>query len=651
MTDSIIDNHDVDAVGDARDWSWLARVNSLALRDAVELYATNGLYVFPIVPDSNVPTKGSHGHLDATTDLDVVRMLWNENPNYNIGINLERSGLYCVDVDPRNGGEPLESWPDWTYERRAPITWTETTAGGGWHYVFDAKAIDGAKLRKELVAGVDVKYDGYITVAPSWRHLRQYQVVDARPPAWSPYLDGLVVKRREREQTSGSSPDDLGDGFDWSLLRELSIEPGDQDNTLQAAAGWLREFDAPDRFALAVLGALLDRFANRPGEREWTQDDVVSKWERAKRDFEPNQRQRDKLAPWMIEFAESVKNATGDELPDVLIDAADLAQIGSDDYVVKNTLDRPSVAVIHGDGGTGKTFVVLDVAFRAWLGMEWCGRRTRKVRTLYVYAENPARAFRRRDAWLRHHGRTAEELRGGVAFYPGALSLLSTTTVDALVELVRKHGFGLVVIDTYRRAIAGGNENAPDTNQLAFAAADRIKNEGACVLIVHHDNKSGGYSGGTTINGHVESRLHLTRVQEDRDVIQLTDEKQRDHPGYERTYGRLSPYVLGVDDDGDDVSSCAFEWDSDYQPPREASETERKLASQIQRVGDNTRIVQIVEDNPGCSKNKIVVLFNDGQTKTVGKGTIYGLIDLLVEDKIIRVDKTGKNNSDAYFLT
>ena len=58
-------------------------------------YAARGWAVFPLSA-SKIPFKGSHGHLDATTDPARIRELWRGRPNANIGLSTGR----IVVIDP-----------------------------------------------------------------------------------------------------------------------------------------------------------------------------------------------------------------------------------------------------------------------------------------------------------------------------------------------------------------------------------------------------------------------------------------------------------------------------------------------------------------------------------------------------------------------
>lgn len=318
MIDSSNQGHDVGG-----QHAPLTSLNDASPLDAALAYARRGWRVLPIWPvlfDGRTATTycscpagdrcernvGKHpwqglGLKHATINQDVIRSWFRSRDDLNVAVALHASGLLALDRDERNGGPlPLEWGVD-----IGDYAVQESGSEAGEHYVVRADLGD-VKLPKELLPGVDVKYDGYVVVAPSnHRSGARYRWLgDHEPGPISTELTARLVAIKER-RTGGEGGVDPG-GFDWSRLRELSIAPGQQDNTLQAAAGWLREFDAPDVFALNVLGALTDRFENEPGRAEWTQADVVAKWENAKQAYEPNQRDKLEVPVALQEFVASL---------------------------------------------------------------------------------------------------------------------------------------------------------------------------------------------------------------------------------------------------------------------------------------------------------------------------------------------------------
>jgi hypothetical protein len=104
-----------------------------------------------------------NGAKDATTDEARIRAWFERWPNANVGMALDE--LVVVDVDPRNGGTP--TFADLTAKNGPlPFTWTQSTGGGGQHYVFKANC---AAYGSGLGPGVDLKSgpNVFIVVEPS----------------------------------------------------------------------------------------------------------------------------------------------------------------------------------------------------------------------------------------------------------------------------------------------------------------------------------------------------------------------------------------------------------------------------------------------------------------------------------------------------
>ena len=104
-----------------------------------------------------------NGLLQATSYLPTLLHWWQREPNGNIGINCQASGLVVVDVDPRNdGAETLHGLVGTLGE--LPKTVEALTGGGGQHILFQHP---GGLLRASLGPGVDIKDAGYIVTPPS----------------------------------------------------------------------------------------------------------------------------------------------------------------------------------------------------------------------------------------------------------------------------------------------------------------------------------------------------------------------------------------------------------------------------------------------------------------------------------------------------
>jgi putative DNA primase/helicase len=116
-----------------------------------------------------IPLRGSHGHLDATTDEDAIYEAWRLLPMANPAIATGPARLVVVDLDPRHGG--FDTWRRLDQEH-GPIsqdTPTVHTPRGGIHLYYAAP--EGADIRGSagtLGPGIDLRaHGGYVVVPPS----------------------------------------------------------------------------------------------------------------------------------------------------------------------------------------------------------------------------------------------------------------------------------------------------------------------------------------------------------------------------------------------------------------------------------------------------------------------------------------------------
>ena len=134
-----------------------------SLLSAALRLAELGFHVFPLARMAKVPRKGSHGFLDATNHPTIIRHLWTQFPQSNVGV--ATAGLLVIDVDPG------ATWQDEADNARllAMAGAIQRTPRGGWHYVF--KRPEGRSWRLsvgDIAPKIDTRTDGgYIVAAPS----------------------------------------------------------------------------------------------------------------------------------------------------------------------------------------------------------------------------------------------------------------------------------------------------------------------------------------------------------------------------------------------------------------------------------------------------------------------------------------------------
>ncbi len=263
----------------------------------------------------------------------------------------------------------------------------------------------------------------------------------------------------------------------------------------------------------------------------------------------------------------------------------------TDGYVVKGLLLPNTLVVIVGGSGSSKTFFSTDLAAHIAARRLWRGRKVRGGLVVYVALEGAASAENRFVA-------IREQLQLPAAtplcLSPGPLNLRDSPDVGALIEFVRtsESAYGekcvAIFIDTLSRAMAGGDENAPDDMGALIGGADAVRiATGAVTVLIHHMGKDTerGARGHSSLRAALDTEIEVSVTAEGERAAKVT--KQRDLPGGDEFAYRLRQVMLGRDEDGDAVTTCVVEpVDSPQpeQPAKEIASTEDTLALPRRRM-------------------------------------------------------------------
>lgn len=99
--------------------------------------------------------------------------------------------------------------------------------------------------------------------------------------------------------------------------------------------------------------------------------------------------------------------------------------------------------------------------------------------------------------------------------------------MQMLEQYILKTGAKLCLIDAYREVMAGSDENAGTDNQLVLTALRLVcKRTGCAIILLHHTNKKGYFSGHTTIMTAIDSGLTI-KSEINSPTINISTEKGR----------------------------------------------------------------------------------------------------------------------------
>lgn len=241
-----------------------------------------------------------------------------------------------------------------------------------------------------------------------------------------------------------------------------------------------------------------------------------------------------------------------------LLTAEELADRPPMRWRIKGVLPESGLAAVIGASGSGKTFLVLDALAAIDAGEEWFGHQVRSCPVVVLALEGQEGVAKRISAYQKHTGHQLSD-RFRVVTEP--FSLLDIRDRPDLVETLREAGLtdGVVVVDTLNRAAPGADENSSiDMGLLIAACSDLQAQLGGLVLIVHHSGKDGskGARGHSSLFAALDAVIEVVRENDARSW-RITKSKDGED-GHEHPF-KLQVTELGIDEDGDAITSCVVE--------------------------------------------------------------------------------------------
>jgi hypothetical protein len=239
-------------------------------------------------------------------------------------------------------------------------------------------------------------------------------------------------------------------------------------------------------------------------------------------------------------------------------------------WLVRRMLPLEGLAALFGPSGSGKSFLVLDIAAAVAGGdPAWFGRRVTQSPVTYCALEGETGMGKRVKAWAKHH---KKPLPDGLRFMTAPFDLLDGAGVAELARSIESAGGagGMVVLDTLNRAAPGADENSSVDMGNIITAAKRLQNLlGGLVLLVHHTGKDAtkGLRGHSSLHAALDGAIEVNATSSRREWIvakSKDDETGAAHPF------KLLVVDLGNDDCGDPITSCVVLPDESVQAVKRA---------------------------------------------------------------------------------
>lgn len=303
--------------------------------------------------------------------------------------------------------------------------------------------------------------------------------------------------------------------------------------------------------------------------------------------------------------------------------AADLGEVKELEYVLRSIIPANSIVLAYSTFGIGKSFAALSFAYAITQGVNVCDRiKVEKAgKILYIDSEMGEDTMTERLGYMKKIYGTDKSRQENFLWYSVASEAHLKTLnleevhdqklVDRMLENAKNTGtkdmpVSLLVLDNISTLTSGSNTHA--AWMKIFSWLYRLKPE-CSVLILHHENKAGGYLG-TVLKGiTVDCKIHLESVEVKTKEVEfkLVVEKGR------RIHGKAKePFTMGVDLNSTDpkwVTSCESEI-SEKSKVKTMSPIERRMhLKKLQKsLGSNEKVAKFIGVSVGTVYNWLKVL-------------------------------------------
>jgi len=227
-------------------------------------------------------------------------------------------------------------------------------------------------------------------------------------------------------------------------------------------------------------------------------------------------------------------------------------------YLVKGIIPRVGLCVIWGPPKCGKSFLTFDLLMHVALGWKYRGFKVRQGAVVYCALEGCA-AFKNRIEAFRQR-KLVEDARD-VPFYLIADTMNLVADHGALINSISA-ALGdtvpaAICLDTLNRSMPGSESS--DEDMTAYVkAGDALRIAFNCaVVIVHHCGHEGTRPRGhSSLMGAVDAQIAVKRDAVDN--VTATVELMKDGTQGDEFASKLEVVEVGIDDDGDQITSCVI---------------------------------------------------------------------------------------------
>lgn len=212
-----------------------------------------------------------------------------------------------------------------------------------------------------------------------------------------------------------------------------------------------------------------------------------------------------------------------------------------EDFIAPGTLN-----MLHGEGGLGKSFIALKIAEQLvdHKPEPVFGKNINPGGVIILDGENAESQIHRRI----HYTSIPADANLNVYIATDVILGLEEQTEAYFDHLDQTHHPKLVIIDSQRALWAGDEKEQAEAGRMLRRFARYVEQKTFGVLMIHHDNRGGDYSGSSDINAAITGcRIHIKRhTDKDKPNARiLTQPKNRIAPEMPR-----QEFLLEIGDNG-----------------------------------------------------------------------------------------------------
>jgi hypothetical protein len=550
--------------------------------EAALALAAEGYRVLPVTPNDKKPALISKWPIAATNNENQIREWWSQWPDANVARVADEELI--ADIDPRNGGDA--TWELLQLAHDIPPTRGVRTAGGGIHFYY--RLPEGVKLKQSaanaLGQGVDIKSGagGYVLAPGSVIDGKTYEWLDRRQAVPAPeWMREQVGKARERDPNAGKR---VADEDEWTVEKITafvarqepeSVVEGSRNPTAYTVAARFYDWAAEYATCLEALTDWNIKCCLPPMDQaevetiarsaETSRDKPVGckHWTQLSFGFEAVDGIED---DYVDDATGPDDNSAGDPWADKKAGALNLSffdeceTVAPKRWITKDVIAKGETSSWIGPPGGGKSALLTDLSVAVAARKDWRGYRAKERCGVVYFAFERADLVKRRLSVYARRGHKNLP----IAVSRGIIDMLNPKCVDVMLATIEEAEkrfdckVGLIVIDTYSKGIAagGGDENtARDQNAVAANLQRLHERKTLHIAAVGHTGKD-EKRGARGSNAHLADVDTMVQISINGSVKTATVIKGNDQPEGVLTTFKLETVKIGVDEDGDDLTTA-----------------------------------------------------------------------------------------------